>query len=83
MLSTTLTNAVHDTVVILAADPTPKDADVKAGWVGFGVFIALCLVVALLCWSFYRQMKRVKKASEEGVYGDEPVSAEGVPLTES
>lgn len=82
MYRTALVNAVHDTVVILAADPTPKDKDVKAGWVGFGVFLGLCAVVALLCWAFYRQMKRVKSAADAGVYG-ENLSPEGAELTET
>lgn len=79
MYRTALANAVHDTVVILAADPTPQDNEVKAGWVGFGVFIGLCVAVALLCWAFYRQMKRVKRASEDGVFGP-AATPEGVVL---
>ena len=30
-------------VVMERLDETPKPEDVKAGWVGFGVFLALCV----------------------------------------
>lgn len=57
-------------LLALATDPVPTDNDVKAGWTAFAIFLLLLLAVALLGWSFSRQMKKVKKANDEGVYGD-------------
>lgn len=81
--ATTLTLVQHElvnaTAVFTANDPTPEAEDVKAGWTGFAVFIGLILVTALICWSFYKQMKRVNANKAAGVYGDveEPTSTEG------
>ncbi len=66
---TSVTLTAADAVRILADDPTPKGEDVKAGWIGFGVFLTLVLVTALICIAFYRSMKRVNSADKEGVYG--------------
>jgi hypothetical protein len=57
-------------LLALATDPVPTDNDVKAGWTAFAIFLLLLLAVGLLGWSFSRQMKKVKKANDEGVYGD-------------
>lgn len=54
---------------ILAA---PDDNDVVAGPIGFVVFIALLIAVALLGWSLTRHLKKVHQAADQGVYG-EPV----------
>ena len=61
--------------VVNALDPVPADNDVKAGWGAFGVFALLIIAVALLCWSFAKQMRKVKAANEAGVYDEQ--SAEG------
>jgi len=58
-----------------ALDPVPDDNSVKAGWGAFGVFALLIIAVALLCWSFAKQMRKVKAANEAGVYDEQ--SAEG------
>ncbi|NPC95763.1 hypothetical protein [Nocardioides sp. zg-DK7169] len=50
-------------------DETPKPEDVKAGWVGFGVFLGLCVMVALLGWAMSRQLKRTAKNREAGAFG--------------
>lgn len=55
-------------VALLAAD-TPDPDDVVAGWSGFAVFIGLIIAVALLLWSFTRQLKKTDRAAERGVYG--------------
>ena len=47
-----------------ASDPVPSDNNVKAGWGAFGIFVLLILAVALLCWSFVKQMRKVKAANE-------------------
>ena len=54
----------------LVASP-PPDNSVVAGPIGFVVFVALIIVVALLCWSFTKQLKKVDKAVEEGVFGED------------
>lgn len=54
----------------LATDPVPTDNSVKAGWTAFAVFLLLLVAIVFLGWSFSRQLKKVKKAHEEGVYGD-------------
>jgi len=57
-------------LISLATDPVPTDNNVKAGWTAFAVFLLLCAAIAFLGWSFSRQMKKVKKASDEGVYDE-------------
>ncbi len=72
----TLINAA----AIVAADPNPEPKDVKAGPIGLAVFLVLIAATVLLCWSFYRQMKKVKAAEENGVYGT-PTQTSGEPVT--
>jgi len=55
-------------LVLTAA--TPEDNDVVAGWLGFGVFLGLAVAVALLAWSFVRQLRKAQAAKDAGVYGD-------------
>ena len=62
-------------LLVQALDPVPDDNSVKAGWGAFGVFLLLILAVAFLCWSFAKQMRKVKAANEAGVYDEQ--SAEG------
>ncbi|MDO7868836.1 hypothetical protein [Nocardioides jiangxiensis] len=45
------------------------DDKIVAGWIGFTVLMALIVATALLCWSFTRQMKKVRSADAAGVYG--------------
>jgi len=54
----------------------PEPEDVKAGWTAFAIFFGLCGVVALLCWSFVHRIRNARRARDEGVYGDPPVSPE-------
>lgn len=54
----------------------PPDNSVVAGPIGFTVFILLALAVALLCWSFTRQLRKAQRAKDAGVYGDEIVEPE-------
>ncbi|MGH3353556.1 MAG: hypothetical protein ACRDPS_23040 [Nocardioides sp.] len=55
-----------------APEPTPpQDEDVVAGWTAFGIFIALCVAMAVIGWSMLRQFKKVEKAKVEGVFGEE------------
>ena len=57
-------------IAIFALDPVPDDNDVKAGWGAFAIFVLLIIAVALLCWSFVKQMRKVKAANEAGVYDE-------------
>lgn len=52
---------------LFALDPAPSDNAVKAGWTAFAVFIFLILATAFLLWSMTRQLRKAKKANEEGV----------------
>lgn len=61
----------------------PEAEDVVAGWTGFAVFAGLIVAVALLCWSFTRQIRKAKLAKEAGVYGDVSAATEGVESSES
>jgi hypothetical protein len=60
-------------VLLFLTDPSepPAAEDVKAGWVAFAVFIALCIAVALLGWSLVRQLRKAQAAKDAGVYDDE------------
>jgi hypothetical protein len=67
-----------------ASDPRPDDNDVVAGWLGFAVFAFLIVAVAFLCWSFTKQLKKVRAAREAGLYdesGSEPDSEDQLPPT--
>jgi hypothetical protein len=57
-------------LLALATDPVPTDNNVKAGWTAFAVFLLLLAAVALLGWSFSRQLKKVKRAKDAGVYDE-------------
>ncbi|WGL53380.1 hypothetical protein P5P86_06010 [Nocardioides sp. BP30] len=57
-------------LLTLATDPVPTDNNVKAGWTAFAVFLLLLVAVGVLGWSFSRQLKKVKKASDAGVYDE-------------
>lgn len=68
-------------ISLAATDPVPTDDSVKAGWTAFVVFLLLGLAIVFLGWSFTRQMRKVKKADEQGVYG--PVETAETSATES
>jgi hypothetical protein len=53
-------------VVLATQGPDPND--VKAGWVGFAVFLALAIAVVLLWLSFRKQLKKINFVEEP----DEP-----------
>jgi hypothetical protein len=62
---------MHQLVLLInAVDPVPDDNDVKAGWGAFAIFVLLILAVAFLCWSFVKQVRKVKAANEAGVYDE-------------
>ncbi|MGA9746343.1 MAG: hypothetical protein WBQ50_02695 [Nocardioides sp.] len=51
-------------VAVLAAEEGPAPEDVKAGWLGFGVWIALAVAVVLLSFSLVKHLKRVNFEEE-------------------
>lgn len=69
-------------LIAAAGDPTPTDNSVVAGPWGAAIFVFLLLAVVVLGWSFSRQLKKVRKAQEEGVYG-EPDASEAPDAPES
>ncbi len=56
------------------ADKVPAPNDVKAGWVAFGVFLALAVAVALLGFSLTKHLRKARDNAEKGVFdaSDEP-----------
>ena len=46
-------------IVLPLAQKVPDPEDVKAGWLGFGVFLALAAAVLLLWLSMRRHLKKV------------------------
>jgi len=73
---------MHDLVLLInALDPVPDDNDVKAGWGAFAIFLLLIVAVAFLCWSFTKQMRKVKAANEAGVYDEVDDGSDQLPPT--
>lgn len=64
-------------VMVRAAEESPEPNDVVAGWTGFAVFVLLFLAVAFLGWSLTKQLKKVDRAEEQGLYGhdDSPTAS--------
>ncbi|RYU14228.1 hypothetical protein [Nocardioides iriomotensis] len=60
-------------VVVLAARQAPEPEDVKAGWLGFAVWLGLVVAVVLLCFSFVKQLRKVNFEEKD------PDAAEGGP----
>ena len=64
-------NTLAVAALLLLAEGTPDPKSVKAGWLAFGIFIALCVATALLCVSLVRQLRKAQTAKDAGVYDDE------------
>jgi hypothetical protein len=58
-------------LLVSAADKTPKDEDVKAGWTALVVFLLLIAAVVVLAFSFVKQLRKAQAAKDAGVYGDD------------
>ena len=65
-----------DLLIILLDDPTPKPTEVKAGPLGFAIWIFLILAVVVLGFSLVKQLRKAQAAKDAGLYGDEPVTRE-------
>jgi hypothetical protein len=46
-------------IMLPMANTAPDPADVKPGWLGLGMFLALAVATVLLWLSFRRQLKKV------------------------
>ena len=62
-----------DLLLILIEDPTPAPTEVKAGPLGFAVWIFMILAVVVIAFSLVKQLRKAQAAKDAGVYGDEPV----------
>ena len=63
-----------DLLLILLDDPTPEPTEVKAGPLGFAMWIFLIVAVVILGFSLVKQLRKAQAAKDAGVYGDEPVN---------
>jgi hypothetical protein len=52
-------NTLLAVLVPLVVDKAPDPADVKPGWLGFGVFLALAVAVVFLWFSMRKQLRKV------------------------
>ncbi len=59
-------------LVTLLMDETPKPTDVKAGPLGFAVWIFLILAVVVIAFSLVKQLRKAQAAKDAGLFGDEP-----------
>jgi ABC-type uncharacterized transport system permease subunit len=70
-------------LIVSAADKTPKDADVKAGWTALVVFLLLIAAVVVLAFSLTKQLRKAQAAEDAGVYGaDDEADADPAPADE-
>ena len=70
-------------VTVLAADQAPAPEDVKAGWLGFAVWLGLVVAVALLAISFVRQLRKVNFEEKPDEPGEAPGETREGPATRS
>ncbi len=63
-----------DLLLILLDDPTPEPTEVKAGPLGFAIWMFLIISVVVLAFSLVKQLRKAQAAKDAGVYGDEPVT---------
>ena len=55
-------------IIALVDDPTPKDTEVKAGPLGFAIWIFMILAVVVLAFSLVKQLRKAQRAEEAGLY---------------
>jgi hypothetical protein len=63
-------------LVVRAADQTPKDEDVKAGWTALVLFLLLIAAVVVLAFSLVKQLRKAQAAEDAGVYGSDDKPAD-------
>lgn len=71
MISLAALQTVLWTVLVPLVDEVPDPEDVKPGWLGFGVFLALAAVLVLLFFSFRKQLRKVDFEEEPDAPGAE------------
>ena len=49
-------------IIALVDDPTPKDTEVKAGPLGFAIWIFMILAVVVLAFSLVKQLRKAQAA---------------------
>jgi hypothetical protein len=57
--------ALTAVVLLQAVEQGPEPEDVKAGWLGFGVFLGLVAAVVILAISLRKHLKRVDFEEEQ------------------
>ena len=70
---------LHLLILALVNDPTPEDTEVKAGPLGFAVWIFMIIAVVIIAFSLVKQLRKAQAAKDAGVYGDEPVQRSEEP----
>ena len=70
-------------LVVRAADQTPKDEDVKAGWTALVLFLLLIAAVVVLGFSLVKQLRKAQAAADAGVYGSDDQPADSAPDADS
>ena len=68
-----------DLLIVLLEDQTPEPTEVKAGPLGFAVWIFMILAVVVIAFSLVKQLRKAQAAKDAGVYGDEPVQRSEEP----
>ena len=68
-------------IIALVDDPTPEDTEVKAGPLGFAVWIFMIIAVVIIAFSLVKQLRKAQAAKDAGVYGDEPVTRDDESAT--
>lgn len=63
-----------DLLLILLDDPTPEPTEVKAGPLGFAMWLFLIVSVVILSFSLVKQLRKAQAAKDAGLYGDDPVT---------
>jgi len=71
-----------DLLIVLAADPTPEPTEVKAGPLGFAIWIFMILAVVVLAFSLVKQLRKAQAAKDAGLYGDQPAEEPTAESTE-
>jgi hypothetical protein len=67
------------TVLLPLAQEGPDPADVKPGWLGFGVFLLLVAAVVLLWLSFRKQLGKVNFEEKKSQPTRKPENGNGDP----
>jgi hypothetical protein len=70
-------------LIVLLEDRTPEPTEVKAGPLGFAIWIFMILAVVVLAFSLVKQLRKAQSAKDAGLYGDEPVSGDDAGADDS